>query len=447
MPQTLRAALWKGSTALLLAVTLTLVAAPPANAANALDEADTLIRAGKGARAYALLAPLEATHAGDPRFDRLFGLAALAAGHPGIATLALERVVIVEPANPQARLDLGRAYLALGDVERARGEFRAALSLQPPPEVEQQANAALAGLQAPTVLPPQQSGLYAEFGVGYDSNINAAPSQQTIYLPLFGLSATLDDASQKQDDAYVSLALGGQYHKAVGASTVFRASLDAQARRHGEHDDFDPSSALLRLGIGFDETRSPKRLTWFGNHYEMGKERDYLQQGLVGEWLIPAGKRSSAQLYGRYSQTRYGDDILKANDMDQMVLGAAWLYAAGPALLYSVTLYGGNEAEAELRADGDSRLLGLRATAQYSNKVYDVYAALGVQSNDYDRQNAFFLTTREDRITDFALGAIYRLSPAWSLRPRLTYLRQQSNIAINDIDRYDISVAVRYDYR
>lgn len=414
---------------------------------NSLREAEALVQAGKGARAYPLLAPLEAARAGDPHFDRLLGLAALAAGEAGHATLALERVVIVQPSNPRAHLDLARAYLALGDRERARAELGAALALNPPPAIEQAARQTLAGMQAPTALPRHANGIYAEVGLGYDSNVNIGPSQQVVYLPLFGVDVTLDNASLEQSDSYGQLALGGQYRHAIGADTVISASLDTQARRHFDVEDFDPLSALLRLGVGFHESRSPKRLTWFGQYYELGEDRDYLLHGLIGEWLLPMGRRNTVQLYGRYSQLRYGSSELEANDVNQSMLGAGWLYAVTPALFAGVSAYGGIETEANRRADGDSRILGLRATMQYTRRVVDVYGALGYQSNGYDRENILFRTKRGDGVIDLTLGAIYRLTPAWSLRPKITYMQQQSNIAVYDVERYDISLGVRYDFR
>ena len=44
-----------------------------------------------------------------------------------------ERVLIVDPNHLGARVDLARAYFALGDSARARGEFRIALAQNPPP--------------------------------------------------------------------------------------------------------------------------------------------------------------------------------------------------------------------------------------------------------------------------------------------------------------------------
>lgn len=414
---------------------------------NLLGEAETLVQAGKGTRAYPMLAPLEATHAGDPKFDRLLGLAALAAGEAGHATLALERVVIMEPENARGHYELARAYAALGDQPRARLEAEIALALKPSPPVEREARQMLAGMQAPTMLPKQGSGIYVELGLGYDSNVNSGIEAQTIYLPLFSTDAVLDPESRKQSASYGHIAAGGQYRTAIGANSVFSASLDTTTRRYSDLDEYNPLSALLRLGIGFNESRAPVRLTVLGQTYNMDGDRGYSLYGMVGEWLLPVSSRHSAQLYGRYTQLRYGDSVLETNDYNQGVIGAGWLYAITPRLLAGLSVHGGTEIEVNLRADGDSRFYGLRTTMQYTTRNYDVYGALGAQTSDYDRENALFEDTRADKLVEATLGLNYRLTAAWSLRPKLTYINQNSNIVVYDFSRYDVMLAVRYDFR
>ena len=73
-----------------LALALALATKPHASDA-ALDRAADLIGTRDAASAYAKLAPLEATRAGKPRFDYLFGLAALDSSHVTHAIFALER--------------------------------------------------------------------------------------------------------------------------------------------------------------------------------------------------------------------------------------------------------------------------------------------------------------------------------------------------------------------
>ena len=54
-------------------------------AADVIHEARALLQSGQSAQAYALLAPLEESRAGDPEYDYLLGISALDSGKPGLA--------------------------------------------------------------------------------------------------------------------------------------------------------------------------------------------------------------------------------------------------------------------------------------------------------------------------------------------------------------------------
>ena len=69
---------------------------------------------------------------GDPEFDYLFGMAAIDTGEISKGIFSLERVLIVQPNNHPARLELARAYFLLGEDIRARKEFNAVLKQNPP---------------------------------------------------------------------------------------------------------------------------------------------------------------------------------------------------------------------------------------------------------------------------------------------------------------------------
>ena len=117
----------------LICLLLLLGASVVAQTSPNLAQAERLVRSGQFKQAYALLQPEQFVQSGNPDFDYIFGLAALESSESGVATLAFERVLALEPNHGAARLDMGRAYFALGDMARARREFDFALALNPPP--------------------------------------------------------------------------------------------------------------------------------------------------------------------------------------------------------------------------------------------------------------------------------------------------------------------------
>lgn len=78
--------------------------------------------------AVALAAPLQAQSADTP-YER--AVAARLAGRPAEAVQLLEPVVAAEPANADAQVQLGYAYLALNRIDAAQTAFEAALAAAP----------------------------------------------------------------------------------------------------------------------------------------------------------------------------------------------------------------------------------------------------------------------------------------------------------------------------
>src|SRR5688572_19780250 len=101
-----------------------------AQAQTVLEQAKRLMNEGKAAEAFKLLAPLEPQRAGEIDFDYTLGIAALDSGHPDRATIAFERVLATNPDFVGARVDLGRAYFAMGSDDLARAEFETVQRLQ-----------------------------------------------------------------------------------------------------------------------------------------------------------------------------------------------------------------------------------------------------------------------------------------------------------------------------
>ena len=89
-----------------------------------LDQASELINQGSNQAAYDLLIPHADDRAGDPDFDRTFGIAALETGNPVEAIIALERALDANADDAMARAWLARAYLRAGETKAAHGNSK-----------------------------------------------------------------------------------------------------------------------------------------------------------------------------------------------------------------------------------------------------------------------------------------------------------------------------------
>ncbi len=92
---------------------------------------------GRSAEAYNLAIQQLAQLEGEPAFDLHYGVAAVDTGRASEGAFALERVLMNQPTNDYARLELGRAYFALEEDDRAEREFNQVLASNPPQEVVQ----------------------------------------------------------------------------------------------------------------------------------------------------------------------------------------------------------------------------------------------------------------------------------------------------------------------
>ena len=182
-----------------------LATASAANAAPA-DDIKALIEKGNSAAAYAL-GKQNPQELGNPVFDFYFGVAAVDSGHSGEGVLALERYIINFPGNLQARLELARGYFVLGEDLRAKEEFSDILKANPPSDVVANIDRYLDAIRARESTYRTTSGVFVEFGAGYDTNINGGVSGSNISLPNFGL-VTVAPAGVRIDRAFSQLTAG-----------------------------------------------------------------------------------------------------------------------------------------------------------------------------------------------------------------------------------------------
>ena len=159
------------------------------------DRAQALLNQGKAGEAFQLLEPVEGARAGDASFDLLLGIAALESGQNTRAVFALERVLAVEPNNARARAEIARAYLALGETDRARQEFETVQKQGVPPEVSANIDRFMDAVDRLDAVTRTTLRGYLEGSLGYDTNVNAATSKGSVAIPVFGgLPFTLADS-------------------------------------------------------------------------------------------------------------------------------------------------------------------------------------------------------------------------------------------------------------
>lgn len=207
-----RALLRAAGFALLLALPFTVVNAREADTSviedlQALTQA--MIRQGRAADALDLIAGFETDNVGNPEFDYLLGVTALAAGRDAIAVHALERVILVQPSHAGAFLDLSIAHYRLGELDSADVMLgHVETQLDPPPALRAEIVQTRRRISRAKLTRHWRAELGAS--VGHTSNANYG-------LAVSSLQLTLNDAP-------VTLLLDPSYRPRGDGFTEARAS-------------------------------------------------------------------------------------------------------------------------------------------------------------------------------------------------------------------------------
>jgi len=418
-----------------------------------LEKADALMKQGKAAEAYSLLEPFEFEQSGNVKFDYLLGIAALDSGKPDKATLAFERVLAMDPNFAGARVDMGRAYFQLGDFTRARLEFETVLTQHPPPAAKATIDDYLAAIEKQESAKKTKATGYFEATAGHDSNVNFATSENQIAVPALGnLIFTLNPASVKAADDYLGFAFGGEVNHQINPGLGVYAGADVRTRSNNTQDRFDTTSFDARAGLALGEGKNVVRLGVLGGRYELDGKTNRDTNGLSAEWRHLINPANQLSAFGQHNRFRF-EPTISVNDFDQSTLGVNWLHVVNEGKgLVSATLFTGDE-RAPLRADGGKRFNGLRVGGQMQlNDKTELFAGLGAQFSKFDLANAAFSSptealTRDDKQYDANLGLNWRFDKAWTLRPQVSYLRNNSNIVIYQHDRIDVSITIRRDFK
>ena len=416
-----------------------------------LSVAKHLIEAGKPAEAYAALAPFEFEMAGNPDFDYLLAVSALDSGQPEKAILIFDRVLAVNPQFAGARMDLARAYFMLQSDTNAREQFETVLSENPPELVKKTAQQFIQAIDDRSKVKPNAWTAYAEVGFGYDSNVNASTNQGQIAVPALGnIVFNLSPNNIETSSEYLSLAGGGEFTHTVNPKLKLFVGADVRKRNNPEASAFHNGTIAGHVGLRYGENENNVTVSLQRSRFYLGGDPNRDTTGVSGQWQYTINPRYQFSLFGTYNQNRYQSTVLQSEDINQEIIGAGWLYAFDPEgkTLGSASIYVGHESAVNQRVDGDKALRGARLAAQH-NLVNDVvlFGSLGVQNGEYQSENVAFLKTREDWLYDASIGVNWKVSDQWSIRPQVSYSKNSSNIVIDDYNRTDASVIVRWDFR
>ena len=410
-------------------------------------EATKLIDQRDFKAAYALLEPLESERAGDGDYDYLLGIAGVESGNTTRGVFALERVLALDPSNKNARAEMAKGHLIMGEIDASKTEFNSVLAQNPDAETKKTINKllnAIDKIEGTTTT----FGAYLEAGLGYDSNVSSAPGLNTIAVPLFG-GALLDlgNGAQEESDTFNNLAAGVSFRHPFN----LRLSAFGSAAVIGKNnfsEKFDTRTHDFNAGLQYKYDQSSYSFALQSNQFYLDGDAFRRANGGTLQWLHNIDARNQAGLYAQYTHLDFVDN--KTRNANRSILGAnaAHVFAGD----YNPVLFGSIYAGTEKATDNDFRFLdqditGVRIGGQLSfSNQWQMFSTLAAEFRDNEDSDPIFFKKRKDKQYDMSIGLNYVPAPSWIIKPLISYSKNKSNIDLNDFDRSIISINVRKDF-
>ena len=401
--------------------------------------------AGKADAAYAMLAPLEKARAGDPDYDYAHGLAAADSGRHGQAIIALQRVLAVQPSNGPARAEIARVYALAGDVDTARTEFDTVVSDPSVPDpVRQRLDRLIRGYDRQIAGGGDDISGYLDAEGGYDSNINAATGLNAITLPVFAFlgPATLSGNATRQGDGFGQVQAGLSIGTGLSRQTRGFVSALGSYRENFGSRSFDQATVTATTGISHTTaSRNVIAVSGQAQFFQLGGEGFRNSYGVTGQFTRRLAGNRALFLSAQYFRLDFRQDDLRDADRFAASLGFAGKFVIA-------TLGGGRERT--VRAAARHQSFGF-VTAALAAEVpvgprTAIVAAASIEHRDYDSRDPLFLEGRRDTQADATLGLRFAVAKGLSVRPRITYTRNFSNLGLYDYGRFSAAVGARAEF-
>ncbi len=408
-------------------------------------QALVLEQQGRAGEAFALLAPHQAERAGDPDYDYALGLAAADSGHPGVAIAAFQRVLAVQPDQSRARAEIARVYATTGDIDSARAAFD---TVQNDPTVPDPVRARIGKLVRDYDRQIAGGGTsltgFGEAEIGYDGNVNSATGLTSITLPVFAFlgPATLSGTATRQGEGFYQLQGGVSLATGLSRQTRGYVSLLGNWRDNFKSSLFDQAALTGTAGISHALASGPVlSLSGQVQRFWLGHTGYRTSYGAIGRVSLPKSGGAALSFQGQYFRYKHDNDT--SRDADRLTASADY-----SGKRWFAGLGGGRERTLANTA----RHLGYWFAAAQAGTESPIsqrtalLAGASAEHREYAASDPLFLTGRRDTQLDASLGLRFIVVRAISLRPRITYTRNFSNIDLYDYSRVTASLALRAEF-
>ena len=409
--------------------------AAPAHAAwdATLRNALAMAESGAAQQAFELLEPLEMERSGDPDFDLVLGIAANQAGHHSRAIFALERALLVNPNNARARAELGHALYAVGDNSGAKAMLGQAKAQGIPTEAARTIDQLLQTIDRIESEAGSSTRAYAEAVVGYDDNVNSAPSSK-----VFGLKPVAS--------AFSGMAFHVSGRKAIAPRWSAIGSFGATTRAHDTLAlPYDSTQLEASAGASYRTDRNEYTVALQLGDSTIANLAARSNWSIHGEWTHRLDAFRQFNVYGQLGQLNYPQ---KTRNVDRYVFGASYGQQFRSELSVYASAYLGQEVTTQAGVGhlGHQMVGGRIGLQQPFGSTLAAFASFSLEDRSYNGPDPFFLSTRHDQQWGLTAGAHWIPAKAWRVTPQWSYLQTASNISTSSADKQTLSVTARREF-
>jgi outer membrane protein len=458
------------------AFALSLLAAASAWAlpAQVQDQASELLLKNKAQDALNLIAPFEDEYGSQFAFALLAGMACADIGQIDRGIIYLQRALALQPGDAIARAELARAYVLSGESASADELLKSVRADAVPTSAQsslaqlqrraQPQNITAALTTAPT---PGQEAIardaenqrlankpgYVQLSVatGHDGNLNSAPRDRTVFVPLFGGINLLTE--QPRASWYLEPSVNAAYRAAINERWSWQVAGQLAHRSYTSEHQFDYSLAQLRTGptLGLSPQWALQAEVEAQRQWADGKPSKDTQGALLVVRWAAAQTAVPVQGASAYVQRTKLDDLqADFRDARRQTMGVT-AYGQGlgsfaPQVGWNLNVF----STRERIDDATAQDLAYTSTGfkvdlrQPIGAGHNLGLSVSLERRKHQAEDFLLLQQRRDMQRDITLFAEIQLKKdSLVLVPAVQLGRNQSNLASYDSQRTQVSLSLR----
>ena len=386
---------------------------------------------------------------GDPAFDYYYGASAIDVGQSSEGVFALERVLVSQPNNHAARLELARGYFILQEYTRARAEFNTVLKYNPPNDVRERIYNYLDSIRLLEDRYKTTSTVYLELGYGSDSNINSGPDNPTI--TFLGQTGQLNASALEQKDNVGRLKANYGISTPLTTKTTFNISLNGTLNNNSKHSELNTATYTESAGLRYLHAQDTYTVDLIAQQFSID-DNDYRQLiGINTNWKRNLSQLSTLQAYIQISQQDFDGQKVRNASTTTLGIGISkrLKIALSPVFFSNIYIAQDNPEQSSLTAKEiaerdyyGARIGTILSTSPKTSSQFSV----NYQSSQYGLEDINGIL-REDNHSNVEYNFTWLLSRNWSLLADASYINNDSSHTINAYDRKQFIVSLHYEMK